>query len=143
MNKIIDRNFYPIPENKTSNINHRSVLVGSQGLSNAFFEMGIAFESEEAKQLNLKIFETIQYGCLTSSCELAKKDLPYSTYTGSPISKGLFQHNLWGVKDSELSGMYDWELLRQDIKTHGIRNSLLTGSPPTASTSQLLGNYEL
>ena len=143
MNNIIDYNFYPTPETKRSNLLHRPIAMGIQGLANLFFEMRIPFESEQAKQLNKEIMETIQYSGWTASMELAKEaGTYYKFFPGSPISQGLFQHNLWGVEDSSLSGRWDWEVLRQNIKKHGAINSMITALPPTASTSQILGNYE-
>jgi ribonucleoside-diphosphate reductase alpha subunit len=140
MNKIIDKNFYPIPETETSNLKHRPLLLGSQGLCSVFFEFAIEYDSVEARKLNKDIFETIYYAALTESCELAKIHGPYSTFEGSPASKGIFQHNMWGQEDPV--GLWDWKLLRENVMKYGIYNSLLTGSPPTATTSQLLGNYE-
>ena len=144
MNKVIDYNFYPVPETKVSNMRHRPILIGAQGLANVFMMMKYPYESPEAALLNKQIYETIYYASLMSSCDLAKKYGSYETFKGSPFSKGLFQHNLWGISNdsSELSGLWDWELLKDNIIKYGTRNSLLTGSPPTASTSQILGNYE-
>lgn len=142
MDKVIDVNYYPVPETKFSNLKHRPIMIGCQGLCSVFFDMDIAYISEEARILNKEIYETVQFAALTSSCELAQKHGKYSTFEGSPASKGLFQHNMWGVEDSELSGRWDWGTLRKNVIDHGIRNSLLTASPPTASTSQILGNYE-
>lgn len=142
MNNVIDVNFYPIPETKHSNLKHRPIMIGAQGLANCFFEMDMIFASEEARKLNKEIYETIHFAALTSSCELAQKHGKYSTFDGSPASQGLFQHNMWNVEDADLSGRWNWENLRKDVIKHGLRNSLLTASPPTASTSQILGNYE-
>jgi ribonucleotide reductase alpha subunit len=142
LNNVIDVNFYPIPETKISNERHRPIIIGTQGLSNTFFELGIKFESQEAKELNSLIFETIQYSAISMSNELAKKYGYYSTFKGSPSSKGIFQHNMWGVENKELSGRYDWDSLKEQVILYGLRNSMLTASPPTASTSQILGNYE-
>ena len=142
LNNVIDVNFYPIPETKKSNAIHRPIIIGTQGLSSLFFELGIPFESKEAKELNLFIFETIQYSAISASNELAKKFGSYSTFKGSPASKGIFQHNMWGLSNKELNGRYNWDILRDSVMLYGLRNSLLTGSPPTASTSQILGNYE-
>jgi len=139
MNNVIDVNFYPTANTKTSNNRHRPIMIGAQGLANLFFEMDIAFISEEARKINKDIYETIQFAALTASCELAQRDGRYSTFDGSPASEGKFQHNLWNVEDSE---NWDWKTLRQDVIKHGLRNSLVTASPPTASTSQILGNYE-
>lgn len=140
MNKVIDKNTYPIPETKYSNMKHRPIIVGTQGISSVFFELEIPFECEQAKEINSKIFETIQYATWSMSCELAKKYGKYETYEGSPISQGKFQHNLWNQEDP--IGLWDWSLLRQDILIHGVRNSLCTGQPPTASTATILNNFE-
>ena len=142
LNRVIDRNYYPIPEAQNSNFRHRPVGLGVQGLADAFISLRMPFTSDEAKKLNQEIFETIYFAALTASMEEAQKDGVYKTYKGSPISKGEFQHNLWGVEDSELSGRWDWGNLRKEIKKHGVRNSLLVAPMPTASTSQILGNNE-
>lgn len=142
LNNVIDVNFYPVKETENSNKKHRPIIIGTQGLANLFFELSVPFESKEAEELNFKIFEAIQYTALKTSNELAKIYGPYSTFTGSPSSKGIFQHNMWGKSNNELSGRYDWDSLKESVKLHGLRNCLLTGSPPTASTSQILGNYE-
>ncbi len=142
LNKVIDRNYYPVVEARNSNMRHRPVGLGVQGLADTFIKLRLAFDSEEAKSLNMEIFETMYYAAVTSSKDQAIADGPYETYNGSPISKGKFQHNLWGVKDGELSGRWDWETLRGEIKKHGVRNSLLMAPMPTASTSQILGNNE-
>jgi len=142
LNKVIDRNYYPVVEARNSNMRHRPVGLGVQGLADAFIMLRLPFDSEEAKQLNKDIFETMYYAAVTSSKDQAKVDGPYETYKGSPISKGKFQHNLWDVKDGELSGRWDWETLRGEVKGHGVRNSLLMAPMPTASTSQILGNNE-
>jgi len=142
LNKVIDRNYYPVEEAKNSNFRHRPVGLGVQGLADAFIMLRLPFTSDEAKKLNQEIFETIYFAAITSSMEEAKIDGPYSTYKGSPISNGEFQHNMWGIKDEELSGRWDWGKLRKDVKKHGVRNSLLVAPMPTASTSQILGNNE-
>ena len=142
LNRVIDRNYYPVPEAKNSNFRHRPVGLGVQGLADAFIMLRLPFTSDEAKKLNQEIFETIYFAALTASMEEAKKDGAYKTYKGSPISKGEFQHNLWGIEDNELSGRWDWGSLRKEIKKHGVRNSLLVAPMPTASTSQILGNNE-
>ncbi len=139
LNKIIDRNYYPIPEARKSNMRHRPIGLGVQGLADAFILMRFPFESEEAKKLNAEIFETIYYASLTASKDLAKIDGPYESYEGSPVSKGIFQHDMWGVKPSS---RWEWDVLREEIKKHGVRNSLLLAPMPTASTSQILGNNE-
>jgi ribonucleoside-diphosphate reductase alpha chain len=140
LNKVIDVNFYPVPETAKSNGLHRAIIVGNQGLQNCFFELNLPFESKEAKELNSKIYETIQYYSLKKSNELAKIHGAYSSFEGSPASKGEFQHNMWGVDNKDLT--YDWDSLKENVMEFGLRNSMLTASPPTASTSQILGNYE-
>ncbi|MBL6657330.1 MAG: ribonucleoside-diphosphate reductase subunit alpha [Flavobacteriales bacterium] len=142
LNKVIDRNYYPVAEAKNSNMRHRPVGLGVQGLADAFIKLRLPFDSPEAKVLNEEIFETIYFAALTSSMESAKEEGAYQTYEGSPISQGLFQHNLWGKKDEELSGRWAWGELRNQIKENGVRNSLLLAPMPTASTSQILGNNE-
>lgn len=139
LNKIIDRNYYPIPEARKSNMRHRPIGLGVQGLADAFILMRFPFESEEAKKLNSEIFETIYYASLTASKDLAKIDGPYETYEGSPVSKGIFQQDMWNVTPSS---RWEWDVLREEIKKHGVRNSLLLAPMPTASTSQILGNNE-
>ncbi|WP_027001002.1 ribonucleoside-diphosphate reductase subunit alpha [Eisenibacter elegans] len=140
LNRIIDINYYPVPETERSNRRHRPIGIGVQGLADAFAMLRMPFESEEARGLNKDIFETIYYAALTASLELAKKNGPYETFPGSPISKGIFQFDMWGVQPN--SGRWDWEALRQEIMQHGIYNSLLLAPMPTASTSQILGNNE-
>ncbi|MGB5172563.1 MAG: ribonucleoside-diphosphate reductase subunit alpha [Eudoraea sp.] len=142
LNKVIDRNYYPVKEAENSNMRHRPIGLGVQGLADAFILMRLPFTSDEAKKLNQEIFETLYYAALTASMELAKEEGTYSSYKGSPISKGEFQHNLWGIKDEELSGRWDWDKLRRKIQEFGVRNSLLVAPMPTASTSQILGNNE-
>jgi len=139
LNKIIDRNYYPIPEARKSNMRHRPIGLGVQGLADAFILMRYSFESEEAKKLNAEIFETIYYASLTASKDLAKIDGPYETYAGSPISKGIFQQDMWKVTPSS---RWEWDVLRDEIKKYGVRNSLMLAPMPTASTSQILGNNE-
>ncbi|MFN0082880.1 MAG: ribonucleoside-diphosphate reductase subunit alpha [Ferruginibacter sp.] len=139
LNKVIDGNYYPIPETKTSNTRHRPIGIGVQGLADVFMMLGLPFESEMAKLLNKNIFETIYFAAMTSSCELAQKDGAYETFKGSPLSEGKFQFDLWNVAPSE---RHDWESLRKDVIEHGVRNSLLLAPMPTASTSQILGNNE-
>jgi ribonucleoside-diphosphate reductase alpha chain len=184
LNKIIDKNFYPVDKAWRSNMKHRPTGIGVQGLADTFIKMRVAFDSKEAKDINKKIFETIYHGSLESSMEISKKrkrlyeemnmlstdgnlsnnmekikdiedylDLnewerkltkkykgAYSTFEGSPISKGLFQFDMWNIKPTE--GMYDWDALRKEINEHGVRNSLLVALMPTASTSQIMGNNE-
>jgi len=142
LNRVIDRNYYPVKEAENSNFRHRPVGLGVQGLADAFINLRLPFTSDEAKELNKDIFETLYFAALTASMEEAKADGPYQSYEGSPISQGEFQHNLWGIKDEELSGRWDWAKLRKSIKKHGVRNSLLVAPMPTASTSQILGNNE-
>jgi ribonucleoside-diphosphate reductase alpha chain len=142
LNKVIDRNFYPVKEAENSNMRHRPIGLGVQGLADAFIMLRLPFTSDEAKKLNQEIFETLYFAAVTASMEQAQEEGAYSTYEGSPMSKGEFQHNLWGVKDEELSGRWDWGKLRKEVKKHGVRNSLLVAPMPTASTSQILGNNE-
>lgn len=142
LNQVIDRNYYPVVEARNSNMRHRPVGLGVQGLADTFIKLRMPFDSEEAKALNKEIFETMYFAAVSSSKDQAVKDGAYETYEGSPISKGQFQHNLWGVKDEELSGRWDWNELREEVEKHGVRNSLLMAPMPTASTSQILGNNE-
>jgi ribonucleoside-diphosphate reductase alpha chain len=139
LNKVIDVNFYPVPEARNSNMRHRPVGLGVQGLADAFMMLRHAFDSEEARILNKNIFETIYYAALCASKDIAKKDGPYESFKGSPISEGQFQFDMWGVTPTN---RWDWETLRKEIKEHGVRNSLLVAPMPTASTSQILGNNE-
>jgi len=142
LNKVIDRNYYPVVEAENSNMRHRPIGIGVQGLADAFIKLRMPFTSDEAKQLNQDIFETIYFAAVTASMEEATEDGPYQTYEGSPISEGKFQHNLWGQKDEDLSGLWDWGTLRKQVLENGVRNSLLVAPMPTASTSQILGNNE-
>ena len=142
LNRVIDRNYYPVIEAQNSNFRHRPVGLGVQGLADTFIMLRLPFTSEEAKKLNQEIFETLYFAAVTASSEEAKKEGTYETYKGSPISNGEFQHNLWGIKDEELSGRWDWASLRKKVKKQGVRNSLLVAPMPTASTSQILGNNE-
>jgi len=139
LNKIIDINYYPVPQAKTSNLRHRPIGIGIQGLADTFILMRFPFESDEARRLNQQIAETMYYAALSTSLELAQRDGPYSTFQGSPLSKGLFQFDLWQVTPSD---RYDWKALGQAIQSCGVRNSLLIAPMPTASTSQILGNNE-
>jgi len=139
LNKIIEVNYYPVPEARLSNFRHRPIGIGVQGLADAFILMRYPFESEEAQLLNKKIFETIYYAALEASCELAEQLGPYETYPGSPVSKGVLQYDMWGVTPTDL---WDWAALKEKIAKHGIRNSLLLAPMPTASTAQILGNNE-
>jgi ribonucleoside-diphosphate reductase alpha chain len=142
LNKVIDRNYYPVKEAENSNMRHRPVGLGVQGLADAFIMLRMPFTSDEAKALNQEIFETLYFAAVTASMEMAKEEGPYSTFEGSPMSKGEFQYNMWGMKDEELSGRWDWASLRKEVMEHGVRNSLLVAPMPTASTSQILGNNE-
>ncbi|AXT18827.1 ribonucleoside-diphosphate reductase subunit alpha [Flavobacteriaceae bacterium AU392] len=142
LNRVIDRNYYPVKEAENSNFRHRPIGLGVQGLADTFIKLRLPFTSDEAKKLNHDIFETLYFAAVTASMEEAKADGPYETYKGSPISKGDFQHNLWNIKDEELSGLWDWGKLRKQVLKHGVRNSLLVAPMPTASTSQILGNNE-
>lgn len=139
LNCIIDNNFYPVEEARNSNLRHRPVGLGVQGLADVFILMRLPFESELAALLNKNIFETIYFAAMTASKDLAKEQGAYETFEGSPLSKGLFQFDLWDVKPSE---RHDWEMLREEVKQFGVRNSLLVAPMPTASTSQILGNNE-
>ncbi|KOP37704.1 ribonucleoside-diphosphate reductase subunit alpha [Flavobacterium sp. WLB] len=142
LNKVIDRNYYPVKEAENSNMRHRPVGLGVQGLADAFIMLRMPFTSDEAKTLNQEIFETLYFAAVTASMEMAKEEGPYSTFAGSPMSQGEFQYNMWGMKDEELSGRWDWASLRKEVVEHGVRNSLLVAPMPTASTSQILGNNE-
>lgn len=139
LNKIIDKNYYPIKEAETSNLRHRPIGLGVQGLADVFLKMRYPFESNEARAVNKEIFETIYFAALTSSKDLAKVHGPYSTYEGSPVSKGILQYDMWDVTPSD---RWDWAALKEEIKKYGVRNSLLVAPMPTASTSQILGNNE-
>jgi ribonucleoside-diphosphate reductase alpha chain len=147
MNKVIDHNYYPTPETKNSNMAHRPLGIGAQGLADVYFKMKLPFESKEAAQLNKEIFETIYYGTLRGSIELAKMDGKYSSFHGSPFSEGKFQFDLAaefdGINlDDYLSGRWDWDGLRNDLKEYGARNSMLIALMPTASSAQIMGNTE-
>ncbi|MFK7948240.1 MAG: ribonucleoside-diphosphate reductase subunit alpha [Saprospiraceae bacterium] len=139
LNKIIDVNYYPIEEAKNSNMRHRPIGIGVQGLADAFMLMRFPFDSKEARKLNQDIFETMYFASMTESCAIAAKDGAYSTYEGSPVSQGIFQYDMWGATPSK---RWDWEGLKADVAKHGVRNSLLLAPMPTASTSQILGNNE-
>ncbi len=142
LNRVIDRNYYPIKEAENSNFRHRPVGLGVQGLADTFIKLRMPFTSDAAKKLNQEIFETLYFAAVTASVEEAKKDGPYESFKGSPMSKGEFQYNMWGIKDEELSGRWDWAGLRKKVIKTGVRNSLLVAPMPTASTSQILGNNE-
>lgn len=139
LNKIIDINLYPVEEARRSNFRHRPIGLGVQGLADAFLALRFPFDSLEAKQLNIQIFETIYHAALTASCDLAEKLGPYPTYKGSPVSEGTLQYDMWNVTPTEL---WDWASLKAKIAEHGVRNSLLVAPMPTASTSQILGFNE-
>ena len=139
LNKIIDGNFYPVEEARNSNMRHRPIGLGVQGLADAFILMGLPFESEEARALNKEVFETIYYASMTASKDLAKVDGAYESYEGSPVSKGEFQFDLWNVTPTN---RWEWDVLKAEVMEHGVRNSLLLAPMPTASTAQILGNNE-
>jgi ribonucleoside-diphosphate reductase alpha chain len=142
LNKVIDRSFYPIEKAKRSNFRHRPIGIGVQGLADVFMLLKHPFDSKEAAEINKKIFETIYHASLCASCELAQIDGVYDSFVGSPMSKGIFQFDMWDNGKDNLSDMYDWNALREDIIKHGIRNSLLVAPMPTASTAQIMGNNE-
>lgn len=139
LNRVIDGNSYPVPEAKYSNLRHRPIGIGVQGLADALLMLRYPFESEQARKLNREIFETIYYGAMTASNELAKEHGPYETYEGSPVSKGIFQFDMWDVTPSP---RWNWDKLKEEVAKYGVRNSLLLAPMPTASTSQILGNNE-
>jgi len=139
LNKIIDGNYYPVEEARNSNMRHRPIGLGVQGLADAFIMLGYPFESDEARALNREVFETIYYASMTASKDLAKVDGPYETIEGSPVSKGEFQFDLWGVTPTS---RWEWDVLKAEVVEHGVRNSLLLAPMPTASTAQILGNNE-
>merc|ERR1711991_530318 len=138
-NRIIDGNYYPVEEARNSNMRHRPIGLGVQGLADTFIKLRMPFDSAEAKALNKEIFETIYYASMTASKDLAKEEGPYETWEGSPISKGQFQFDMWDVQPTD---RWDWTTLREEVKEHGVRNSLLLAPMPTASTAQILGNNE-
>lgn len=140
LNRVIDRNYYPVAEARTSNMRHRPIGIGVQGLADTFQMMGLPFESDEALKVNQLIFETIYHASMETSIEIAEVEGHYESFRGSPLSEGKFQFDLWDV--SPCSDRYDWDALRQRVKQHGARNSLLIAPMPTASTSQILGNNE-
>ncbi|MFM7007117.1 MAG: ribonucleoside-diphosphate reductase subunit alpha [Flavobacteriales bacterium] len=139
LNRIIDNNFYPVEEARNSNMRHRPIGLGVQGLADAFIMLGYPFESEEARALNREVFETIYFASMSASKDLAKLEGPYETIKGSPVSKGIFQFDMWGVTPTN---RWEWDLLKEEVKKHGVRNSLLLAPMPTASTAQILGNNE-
>lgn len=139
LNRIIDVNYYPVPEAKKSNFRHRPIGLGVQGLADTFMSLRLPFDGPEAKKLNIQIFETIYHAALEASSDMAAEQGPYETYAGSPASKGQLQYDLWGVTPTDL---WDWAQLKEKIATTGLRNSLLVAPMPTASTSQILGFNE-
>ena len=139
LDSVIDQNYYPIPEARNSNMRHRPIGIGVQGLADAFILMRFPFESEEAKALNKEVFETIYYAALTASKDLAIENGPYETWKGSPISEGIMQFDMWGVTPTD---RWEWNVLKEEVMEHGVRNSLLLAPMPTASTAQILGNNE-
>ena len=139
LNRVIDRNYYPIPEARNSNMRHRPIGLGVQGLADAFILMRFPFDSDEARQLNKDVFETIYYAACTASKDMAKEEGAYETFPGSPASEGKLQFDLWDVTPSD---RWEWDILKEEIKEHGMRNSLLMAPMPTASTAQILGNNE-
>tara|TARA_R110002074_G_scaffold371111_1_gene546153 strand:- start:44 stop:1030 length:987 start_codon:yes stop_codon:yes gene_type:complete len=140
LNKVIDRNFYPTPCARVSNMRHRPIGLGVQGLADVFMMLGLAFDSPESRDLNAKIFETIYYGALEASMDLSRELGPYDDWPWSPSAQGILQFDMWD--DPKLSGAYNWNTMKSNIKKHGLRNSLLVAPMPTASTSQILGNNE-
>ncbi len=139
LNKIIDHNYYPVPEAERSNLRHRPIGIGIQGLADAFILLRYPFESDEAQALNREVFETIYYASMTASKDLAKLDGSYESYAGSPVSKGIFQYDMWDVQPTN---RWEWDILKEEVAKYGVRNSLLLAPMPTASTSQVLGNNE-
>lgn len=139
LNKIIDYNYYPVEEARNSNMRHRPIGLGVQGLADTFIMLRLPFESDLAKMLNKNIFETIYFASMTASKDLAKENGAYATYEGSPVSKGIFQFDMWGVTPTD---RWDWDALKAEVKQYGVRNSLLLAPMPTASTSQIFGNNE-
>lgn len=139
LNRVIDRNYYPIPEARNSNMRHRPIGLGVQGLADAFILMRFPFDSEEARQLNKDVFETMYYAACTASKDMAKEEGAYETFEGSPASQGKLQFDMWDVQPSD---RWEWDILKDEIKEHGMRNSLLVAPMPTASTAQILGNNE-
>jgi len=139
LNKVIDINYYPVEEARRSNMRHRPIGIGVQGLADAFILMRMPFDSDKARELNKDIFETIYYAAMTASKDLAKEHGAYETYEGSPVSQGIFQFDMWGVTPSD---RWEWDVLKEEVKKYGVRNSLLLAPMPTASTSQILGNNE-
>lgn len=139
LNKIIDANYYPVPETRNSNMRHRPIGIGVQGLADAFILMRFPFDSDEARKLNREVFETIYYASCTASKDLARRDGAYETFPGSPASKGILQFDMWNVTPTD---RWEWSVLKEEIMKYGMRNSLLLAPMPTASTAQILGNNE-
>jgi len=139
LNKVIDVNYYPVDEARNSNLRHRPIGLGVQGLADAYIQLGYPFESQQARALNKEIFETIYFAAMTASKDLAKIEGPYQTFEGSPVSKGIFQFDMWDVQPTN---RWDWNSLKEEVKKYGVRNSLLLAPMPTASTAQILGNNE-
>ncbi|MFN5093231.1 MAG: ribonucleoside-diphosphate reductase subunit alpha, partial [Bacteroidota bacterium] len=139
LNKVIDQNYYPVPETRNSNMRHRPIGIGVQGLADAFILMRFPFDSDEAKKLNREVFETIYYAACTASKDLARRDGAYETFQGSPASKGILQFDMWNVTPTD---RWEWNVLKEEIMKYGMRNSLLMAPMPTASTAQILGNNE-
>jgi len=139
LNRIIDGNYYPVEEARNSNMRHRPIGLGVQGLADAFIMLRYPFESEDARRLNREVFETIYYAAMTASKDLAKMEGPYESYAGSPVSQGVFQYDMWGVTPSS---RWEWDVLKEEVMQYGVRNSLLLAPMPTASTAQILGNNE-
>jgi ribonucleoside-diphosphate reductase alpha subunit len=139
LNRVIDRNFYPVETARKSNMRHRPIGLGVQGLADVFILCRLAFDSDEAKEINARIFETMYHAALEASSELAEVDGSYETFEGSPASQGIFQFDMW---EGETKLHYDWDAMRERVKTKGLRNSLLMAPMPTASTAQILGNNE-
>ena len=140
LNKVIDVNYYPVEQARNSNMRHRPIGIGVQGLADTFALLRMPFDSNESRKLNAEVFETIYFAAMTASKDIAKEDGPYETFKGSPVSKGIFQFDMWGITPS--SGRWDWTELKNEVKKYGVRNSLLLAPMPTASTSQILGNNE-
>lgn len=141
LNKVIDKNFYPVEKTYISNMKHRPTGLGVQGLADLFLELKLPFDSEKARQINKDIFETMYYGAMSASCDLAEEEGHYSTFEGSPLSEGKFQFDLWGIESNSLSGRWNWDSLKERVKKVGVRNSLLIALMPTASTSQIMGSF--
>ena len=142
LNKVIDINYYPVEKTRVSNMKHRPLGIGVQGLANVFMMLRLPFTSEESRKINKNIFETIYWGAIRGSVDMAKKDGCYSTFKGSPMSEGKFQFDLWDLKEEDLSGMWNWDEMRREVLEHGVRNSVLVSLMPTASTASIFGNVE-